>query len=115
MARSPADGSRRGRSKLLHTPDFEIVLLVVVAGDEGVLVAAFRVDVLLGDLEWRLHEPARQFAVKRAIEFIDRLPRLQLDWLADRHHLILIALADTIVGGTIPIGADQFRLTGIDS
>ena len=44
-ARPEPVGTRR--PMLLHAPDFEIVLLVVVAGDEGVLVAAFGVDVLL--------------------------------------------------------------------
>ena len=65
----------------LTRPDFEIVLLIVVAGDEGVLVAALGMNVFLGDKERRLDEPARRLAVERAVELVDRLPCLQFDRL----------------------------------
>src|SRR5580658_9055771 len=106
---------RLHRRRLLHAPDFEIVLLVVVAGDEGVLVAAFGVNVGLGDQERRLHESAWRLVMEGAVELVDRLPRLQFDRLADRHHLILIALADAVVGRTIAIGRDELHLGGIDA
>ena len=44
------------------------MLLVVVAGDEGVLVAAFRLDVLLGHQEGRLHEAARRSVVLFSVQ-----------------------------------------------
>src|SRR5262245_59086264 len=41
-------------STLLHAPEREIVFLIVVAGDEGVLVAPFGMNIVLGDQERRL-------------------------------------------------------------
>ena len=75
----------------------EIVLLIIVAGDECVLVAALGVNVLLGDKEGRLHEGAWRLVVEGAVQFIDRLPGLEFDLLRDRHDLILVAFADAII------------------
>src|SRR6202034_346533 len=102
-------------TKLLDAPDVEIALLIIIARDEGILVAALGMNVFLGHQEWRLHESALRLAMERAVELVDRLPRLQFDRLADGDRLILIALADAIVGRAIPVGPDQLRLVCLDA
>src|SRR5208337_2483780 len=111
----PGGSAPSGRRRLLNGPDFEIVLLVIIAGDEGVLVAALGVNVLLGDEERWLHETARRLTVERTVQLVDRLPRLQFDRLRHRHCLILIALADAVIGRPISVGGDQLRLSRIDA
>src|SRR5271166_6015492 len=111
----PGGSAPPGRIRLLDAPDFEIMLLVVVAGDERVLIAALRVNVLFGDQKRRLHESARGLVVEGSVQLVDRLPRLQFDWLRNGHGLILIALADAVIGRAIPVGGDQLRLGRIDT
>src|SRR5579863_9559631 len=74
---APAQSSRQGLSSLLHSPDFEIVVFVIVARDERVFIAAFGMNVFRRHEERRLHEAAWRLILNRAIQFIDRLPGLQ--------------------------------------
>src|SRR5262249_11657953 len=88
----------RAAPMLFHAPEREVVVLVVVAGDEGVLVAALGMDVVLGNEERRLHEAAGLFAVEGAVQFVNRLVGLQLDRFRDGDRLILAALPDAVIG-----------------
>ena len=47
------------------------MLLVIIAGDERVLVAPLSMNVLLRHQERGLDEAARRLAVKGAIQFVD--------------------------------------------
>ena len=105
-ARMPAGTA----ATLVHAPDLEVVLLVVVAGDERVLVATFGLDVVLGDQERRLNETARLIAVEGAVQFVDGLPGLEFDRLGHSYCLVLIALADAVIRRAVAVGADELDL-----
>src|SRR5437867_2687111 len=99
-----------GRHRRLHyTPELEVVILVVVAGDESVLIAPFGMDVVLGDEERRLHEAARRLVVEGPIELVDCLIGLELDRFRHRDHLVLPALADAVIGRAVAVGGDELH------
>src|SRR5262245_30438521 len=101
--------------RLLYAPDGKIVILVVVAGDEGVLVAALGVDVVLGDQKRWLHEAARLLAVEGAVQFVDGLIGLQLNRLGDGDGLVLAAFADAVIGRAVAVGGHELHLLRIDA
>src|SRR5277367_7063313 len=113
--RSALPSTARWRRLLRYAPDFQIVFLVVVAGDESVLVAPLGMNVLFRHQERRLHEAARGRAMKGAIELVDRLVGLKLDRLGNGDFLVLAALANAIVGRAVAVGADQLDLTWVDA
>ena len=61
-----------------HAPKLQVMLLVVVARNEGVLVAAFCVHILGRYEIWRLHKAARVLFLKGAVKLVDRLVALHL-------------------------------------
>src|SRR4051812_45173876 len=91
------------------------MILIVIAGDEGVLVATLRMYVVFGDQKRRLHETARLLVVECPVELVDGLIGLKLDRFRNRNHLVLAAFADAVISGTISIGGYQFDLIGIDA
>ena len=69
----PTIWPHRSLQRLLHAPDVEVMLLVVVARDEDVLVAALGMDVVLGHQIGRLDEAARRRVVEGAVSISTKL------------------------------------------
>ena len=60
-------------------------------------------------------KPLGVLAVERAVQFVDRLIGLQLDRLGHRDHLVLVALADAVIGRAVAVGRDELDLARIDA
>src|ERR1700722_714140 len=95
---------------LVYAPDLFILITIAIAGIEGVLIATICVDVFLshemdfGDI------PARLLAMESAIEFVHRLPAVQVKRLRHRADLIL-AFPNAFIGRNTSVGGgDQVRL-----
>src|SRR5579872_1478541 len=103
--------------RLLDAPDLLVFVLVPVAGVEEVLRAAILVDVGVDEQVDMGDIAARRLAGESAVQFVDRLPAVQMQWLSDGRHLILL-LPDALKGRhrSIPRG-DLARIAcgGVDA
>jgi hypothetical protein len=102
--------TRQPEMDLLYAPDLLVLIAIAVAGIEAVLVPAVCVDVLFrhemdfGDV------PAWLLTVKGAIEFVDRLPTVQVERFRHGADLVL-AFANALIRGCAAVaGRDQCGL-----